>query len=95
MKYTKENEIQYYNQKLIKDTIKDEIKKPNKFEWKDSVLSFLGLVLGFIVTDIIGLEELIDNKLLRYTAEIFILVAGITVVNVIAIGLKKAFTKSE
>lgn len=95
MEYTKEKEQEYYNKKLINETIKEEIKKPHKFDWKDSFLSFLGLVLGFIVTDIIGLEELIGNKLLRYTAEIFILVVGITVVNVIAIGLKKAFTKSE
>ena len=92
MKYTKENEREYYNQKLLKETFKDEIKKLHKFDWKEDVLLFLGLILGFIVTDIIGLEELIGNKFLRYTAEIFILVIGIAVVNLTAAGLKKLMT---
>ena len=92
MKYTKENEREYYNQKLLKETFKDEIKKPHKFDWKEDVLLFFGLILGFIVTDIIGLEELIGNKFLRYTAEIFILVIGIAVVNLTAAGLKKLMT---
>ncbi|WP_175460909.1 hypothetical protein [Ruminococcus flavefaciens] len=51
-----------------------------------------GLILGFIVTDIIGLEELIGNKFLRYTAEVFILVIAIAAVNVIAVGFKKLMT---
>ncbi len=49
--------------------------------------------LGFIVTDIIGLEELIGNKFLRYTTEVFILVIGIAVVNIIAASFKKLMTK--
>ena len=45
MEYTKEKEQEYYNKKLINETMKEEIKKPHKFDWKDSFLSFLGLVL--------------------------------------------------
>lgn len=92
MEYTKENEKEYYNQKLLKETFQDEIKKPHKFDWKEAVLLLLGLILGFIVTDIIGLEELIGNKFLRYTAEVFILVIAIAAVNVIAVGFKKLMT---
>ncbi len=92
MKYTKENEKEYYNQKLLKETFQDEIKKPHKFDWKEAVLLLLGLILGFIVTDIIGLEELISNKILRYTAEIFILVIAIAAVNAFAVGFKKLMT---
>ena len=92
MKYTKENEKEYYNQKLLKETFQDEIKKPHKFDWKEAVLLLLGLILGFIVTDIIGLEELISNRILRYTAEIFILVIAIAAVNAFAVGFKKLMT---
>ena len=92
MEYTKEKEQEYYNKKLINETMKEEIKKPHKFDWKEAVLLLLGLILGFIVTDIIGLEELIGNKFLRYMAEVFILVIAIAAVNVIAVGFKKLMT---
>lgn len=92
MNYTKENEKQYYNNKLIKDTLKDEIKEPHKFDWKEYVLLFLGLLLGFIVTNIIGIDQLISNKFLRFTAEVFILFFAIALVNAIALGLKKLMT---
>ena len=92
MNYTKENEKQYYNNKLIKDTLKDEIKEPHKFDWKEYVLFFLGLLLGFIVTNIIGIDQLISNKFLRFTAEVFILFFAIALVNAIALGLKKLMT---
>ena len=92
MNYTKENEKQYYNNKLIKETLKDEIKEPHKFDWKEYVLLFFGLLLGFIVTNIIGIDQLISNKFLRFTAEVFILFFAIALVNAIALGLKKLMT---
>ena len=92
MKYTKDNEKEYYNHKLIKETLKDEIKEPHKFDWKEYVLLFFGLLLGFIVTNIIGIDQLISNKFLRFTAEVFILFFAIALVNAIALGLKKLMT---
>jgi hypothetical protein len=92
MKYTKENEKEYYNKKLIKDTLKEEIKNPHKFEWKEAVILLLGLIFGYIVTDIIGIDELISNKILRFMAEVFILFIAIAAVNAIAVVFKKLMT---
>jgi hypothetical protein len=92
MKYTKDKEKEYYNHKLIKETLKDEIKEPHKFDWKEYVLLFFVLLLGFIVTNIIGIDQLISNKFLRFTAEVFILFFAIALVNAIALGLKKLMT---
>jgi hypothetical protein len=92
MKYTKDNEKEYYNHKLIKETLKDEIKEHHRFDWKEYVLLFWGLLLGFIVTNIIGIDQLISNKFLRFTAEVFILFFAIALVNAIALGLKKLMT---
>ena len=86
------NEKQYYNHKLIKDTLKDEIKEHHRFDWKEAVLLFIGLLMGYIAADIIGIDQLISNKFLRFTAEVFILFFAITLVNAIALGLKKLMT---
>jgi hypothetical protein len=93
MEYTKEKEQEYYNKKLINETMKEEIKKPHKFDWKECVLLFVGLLLGFIITDIIGTDELISNKILRFTAEVFILFISISVVNIVAAVIKRLMTR--
>ena len=47
MNYNKENEKQYYNNKLIKETLKDEIKEHHRFDWKEAVLLFIGLLMVY------------------------------------------------
>ena len=48
--------------------------------------------MGYIAADIIGIDQLISNKFLRFTAEVFILFFAIALVNAIALGLKKLMT---
>lgn len=97
MKYSKEKEREYYNQKLIKDGIVngvtqlgDDVDNGNyKFPWKNFSISCIGTIIGLTVRDMIGTEALIPNKGLRFCADVVILIITISLVNLIFIGISK------
>ena len=84
MKYTKEKEQEYYNTKLIKESIKDSSSRPHKLSVLDTLVHIIGTVLGFIIQDIIDTDKLISNGVLRFFADVIIIVIAITAVNVIS-----------
>lgn len=90
-----EKERRHYNDKLIKDGIRDEMKKPHPINWKDFLTSVIGTALGFAVCELIGTETLIQNSAGRFAVNVLILTVIIAVVKAAAYGITKAFRKSE
>ena len=90
-----EKERRYYNNKLIKEGIRDEMKKPHPINWMDFLTSVIGTALGFAVCGLIGTETLIRNGAGRFAVNVLIVTAMIAVVKLAAYGITKALRKSE
>ena len=90
-KSKEEQERVYYDQKLIREGVKDELKK--QFSWKlffmDFIQYFLGLFIGRCLIGLIGTEELITSAAGRFIAEVLILAAMIGVVRAVFAGSRK------
>ena len=81
-----EQERAYYNKKLIRDGMKDELKKP--FSWKN-------FLIGRRLITMIGTETLITNAAVRFIAEVLILAAMIMIVHLVYAGIKELMQKSN
>lgn len=56
-----EQERKQDNQDLMKQTFKDEMKKPHRIDWADMIAIFIGTVLGLSIRDAIDTKRLISN----------------------------------
>ena len=94
-----EKERKYYNQKILKgttkDSIKNQFKKKNLFEWKSVFVTMIGVILANIITDIISAERLIYNAVALYLVKLLIWVAVILAVQFIAGVLKRIIKKEK
>ena len=68
-----EEERKYYNDKLIKDGLKDELSKPHRFDLKDLIKNVIGITTGFMVTHALDIRN--------FVLEVLILTAGICIVH--------------
>ena len=75
-----EKERRYYNKKLIKEGLKDEIKKPHKIDLKELISNIIGLFLGMVIYDITGIDGFINNNFVRSILKIAVLVGVLMVV---------------
>lgn len=92
-----EQERAYYNKKLIREGIKDELKKP--FSWKQFLIEFsqyfIGILIGRRLITMIGTETLITNAAVRFIIEVLILAAMIMIVHLVYAGIKELMQKSN
>lgn len=96
MKQSKEEqERAYYNRKLIRDGMKDELEKP--YSWKtfgyDFVQFFLGNLLGRLVIDAIATETLIKNEAVSFIVDVMILTAMILIMHLIFEAVRKKISR--
>lgn len=89
-----EKERKYYNQKLIQEGMKDELKKPRNFSWTDLISTVIGCFLGLLLIDFIDIRTLLSNIFLSTFVSVLIVTAVILVVKFIAYGLGKIIRKS-
>ena len=86
-----EAERAYYNKKLIREGIKEALKKP--VSWKQLLQDFLqfviGNLIGLVLIEKIGTETLITNKPVRFIVEVLILAAMIMLVHIVVEDVKK------
>ena len=90
-----EQERKQDNQELIKQTFKDEMKKPHRIDWADMIAVFIGTMLGLFIQDVIDTEKLISNTVLRFCVDVLIIVIAITVVHGIIALVKKLTAKKQ
>ena len=92
-----EQERAYYNQKLIQEGVKEELKKP--LSWKQLLIEFLqyflGILIGRRMIALIGTETLIANSAVRFIVEVLILAAMIMIVHLVFAGIKEMISKSN
>lgn len=86
-----EAERAYYNEKLIRKGIKEELKKP--VSWKQFLQDFMQFVIGNLIGRVliekIGTETLITNKPVRFIVEVLILAVMIMLVHIVVEDVKK------
>lgn len=75
----KEDERSYYNRRLLDKEVKNELKK-SKIDWKDLIVSFIGVWIGLMLSDAVQLENLISNSVVRFCAEVLIVTAALLLV---------------
>jgi len=76
-----EQERKHYNKIILKESFKDEMKKPHRIDWADMIATFFGTMLGLFIQDVIDTEKLISNTVLRFCVDVLIIVIAITVVH--------------
>ena len=84
-----EKEREYYNSKLIREGIKSEMKKPHKLDWKELVISIIGIIIGMTVINILNTESVITNSFGRFCAEVLIIAFSVTLVNILVFAAGK------
>ena len=75
-----EQERKQDDQDLIKQTFKDEMKKPHRIDWADMIAVFIGTMLGLFIQDVIDTEKLISNTVLRFCVDVLIITIAILAV---------------
>lgn len=75
-----EQEIKHYNKKILKESIKDEMKKPHRIDWADMIAVFIGTVLGLSVRDAIDTKRSISNGFGRFCVDVLIITIAILAV---------------
>ena len=83
------NERKNYNQKLLKEGLKDEIKGPHKIDWIEFITNCIGCFLGLILNDAIGIETLIHNTVGNLIVRVLIITVSIIIVHAVVYALKK------
>ncbi len=78
-----EKERKYYNKKLIKNSIESEIKKSHKIDWKEYINDCIGIFLGLMLNDKIGIENHFNSVFIGFTVDVFIIVAAIIFIKII------------
>lgn len=75
-----EQERKQDDQDLIKQTFKDEMKKPHRIDWADMIAVFIGTVLGLSVRDAIDTKRSISNGFGRFCVDVLIITLAILAV---------------
>lgn len=78
-----EKERQYYNKKLIKQGLKNELKGAPKISLRELVLTLIGSFIGMAVIDGIGIDGLINNRVAVFLSEAVIIALSIHIVYLI------------
>lgn len=90
-----EAERAYYNKKLLREGMKEALKKP--ISWKQLLQVFLhfiiGNLIGLVLIEKIGTETLITNKPVRFIVEVLILAAMIMLVHIVFEDVKKTMRR--
>ncbi len=68
------------DQDLIKQTFKDEMKKPHRIDWADMIAIFIGTVLGLSIRDAIDTKRSISNGFGRFCVDVLIITIAILAV---------------
>ena len=68
------------DQDLIKQTFKDEMKKPHRIDWADMIAVFIGTVLGLSIRDAIDTKRSILNGFGRFCVDVLIITIAILAV---------------
>ena len=68
------------DQDLIKQTFKDEMKKPHRIDWADMTAVFIGTVLGLSIRDAIDTKRSISNGFGRFCVDVLIITIAILAV---------------
>lgn len=94
---TDKNELErkQYNQKLLKESFSDEMKKPHRIDWVELAATFIGTMLGLFIKDAVGTKELISNSAARFCADVAITVVMILVVQSAFWFIRKALHKKQ
>ena len=86
-----EAERAYYNKKLIREGMEEELKK--SVSWKQFLQDFMQFVIGNLIGRVliekIGTDTLIPNKPVRFIAEVLILATMIMLVHIVIEDVKK------
>ena len=75
-----EQERKHYNKKILKESIKDEMKKPHRIDWADMIAVFIGTVLGLSIRDAIDTKSLISNGFGQFCVNVLIITIAILAV---------------
>lgn len=79
-----ERQMSYYNRKLIKQSFKNELKKPYKIRARDLILTIIGSFIAMAVIDLIEIEQLLKNSAVSFVIEAVIIALSIQIVYLIA-----------
>lgn len=90
-----EQERKHYNKKILKESFKDEMKKPHRIDWADMIAVFIGTMLGLFIQDVIDTEKLISNTVLRFCVDVLIIVIAILAVQGIFAVVRKLRQNSK
>ncbi|MBQ6212887.1 MAG: hypothetical protein IJJ57_08385 [Ruminococcus sp.] len=89
------DERKYYNKKLIKETFKEEIKKPKSYLWIDFLSAFIGCIMGNILLRVTGIEEKIDISILSLGVTVIYSVICFFLVKGAIIGIRKIIERKR
>ena len=78
-----EKERQYYNKKLIKQGLKNELKGAPKISLRELVLTLIGSFIGMAVIDGIKIGKLINNNVAAFLAEAIIIALSVHIIYLI------------
>ena len=90
-----EQERKQYNDKLLNETFRGEIKKPHRTSWSELAAVFFGTMLGLFLQDVINTEKLISNSVAQFCVDVLIVVIAITAVQGIIALVKKLTAKKQ
>lgn len=75
-----EQERKHYNKIILKESVKDEMKKPHRIDWADMTAVFIGTVLGLSIRDAIDTKRSISNGFGRFCVDALIITIAILAV---------------
>lgn len=85
MQITKdEKERQYYNKKLIKEGVRNELKQPFRINWIELIANCIGIFIGLRIFHLAGFETRITNGAVRILVQVLLIAACMTVTNLLA-----------
>ncbi len=96
MNQTKEEkERQYYNKKLLKEGVRNELKMPLKINWAELLANCIGIFIGLRITHLTALEERITNGVLSILVQAAVIAVCMAVMNLIVNALCRLFGKKQ
>lgn|GEM_PF-1686517 len=90
-----EQERKQDDQDLIKQTFKDEMKKPQRIDWADMIAIFIGTVLGLSIRDAIDTKSLISNGFGQFCVNVLIITIAILAVQGVSAVVRKMRQNSK
>ncbi|MBR3449169.1 MAG: hypothetical protein IKH27_15345 [Oscillospiraceae bacterium] len=79
-----EKERQYYNKKLIKEGVRNELKQPFRINWIELIANCIGIFIGLRIFHLAALETRITNGAVRILVQVLLIAACMTVTNLLA-----------